>query len=162
MELPGNMLYMWLVLMGILIIAELLTISLTTIWFAGGALAAAIAAGIGFPFYVQFGVFVGVSFLLVALMRPVAMRFQRQEKKVPTNADSLIGQEAVVKQAIDNLHSTGSVMINGQEWTARSEREGQTIETGAVVRIRAISGVKLLVEPAEQAGMHREDTEQRA
>lgn len=149
MELPVNMLYIWLVLMGLLVIAELLTISLTTIWFAGGALAAAITAGIGLPFYVQFGVFIGVSFLLLALMRPIAVRVQRQEKKIPTNADSLIGQEAVVKEQIDNLHSTGSVMINGQEWTARSEQENLTIDPGSTVCIRSISGVKLIVLPAE-------------
>jgi membrane protein implicated in regulation of membrane protease activity len=64
---------------------------------------------------------------------------------VATNADSLIGQEAVVTQKIDNLHSTGAVKINGQEWTARSVVQEHVIDVDEVVMVRAIEGVKLIV-----------------
>ena len=64
---------------------------------------------------------------------------------VATNADSLIGQEAIVTEKIDNLHSTGTVRINGQEWTARSVNPEHVIEKDETVMVRSIEGVKLIV-----------------
>lgn len=135
----------WIIIAGILIIIELLTVSLISIWFAAGAAAAAICAWFESAFSVQFGVFVGASLLFLALMRPIAMHFQHTEKKTPTNADSLIGKEVIVKSSIDNVHSTGSVIVNGQEWSARNEKGNQPIAAGLIVQIVAIRGNKLIV-----------------
>ena len=65
-------------------------------------------------------------------------------KIVPTNADALIGAQAVVIEAINNLHAQGQVKIRGQVWTARSSEEGVTYEKGEVVSVLAIEGVKLI------------------
>ena len=64
---------------------------------------------------------------------------------IRTNAQTLIGEEAVVLEPIDNLQSQGRVMIHGQEWAARSVDEKEKFEKDAVVRVQSISGVKLMV-----------------
>lgn len=143
--MPVNMLYVWSVTAGLLLIIELLTVSLVTIWFAAGAAAAAVCAGFGLSCPIQVGVFAGVSLLLLALMRPIAVYFQKAKKKIPTNADSLIGREAVVKSEVNNLQSTGSVIVSGQEWSAKSRKEDQIIPAGIVVKISGIQGNKLVV-----------------
>ena len=84
-----------------------------------------------------------IWFVLV-LTRPIAVKMLRKGT-VATNADSLIGQEAVVTEKIDNLRSTGTVQINGQEWTARSVNPEHIIEKDEVVMVRSIEGVKLIV-----------------
>ena len=71
-------------------------------------------------------------------------------RAVPTNADRNIGRTATVTERIDNLAGTGAVKVDALTWTARSVRDEQTIEVGALVTIREIRGVKLLVEPKEE------------
>ena len=139
-----NMMYVWIVLIIALILIEAMTMGLTTIWFAGGCVAALLICLIGLPVWVQIGVFAGVSVLLLFLTRPLAQRFI-ESGKVRTNADSLIGREAVITERVDNLQGTGRAAVNGQDWTARSVITEQTIEVGEVVMIRAIEGVKLIV-----------------
>ncbi len=139
-----DMVIVWIVLIIALIVIEIMTMGLTTIWFAGGCAAALLVCLIGLPIWVQVGVFVGVSVLLLLLTRPLAQRFI-DSNKVRTNADSLIGQEALITERVDNVKGTGSARINGQDWTARSVITEQTIEPGEVVMIRAIEGVKLIV-----------------
>ena len=139
-----DMVMVWIILIVVLIVIEVLTMGLTTIWFAGGCAAALLVCVIGLPIWVQVGVFVGVSVLLLLLTRPLAQRFI-DSNKIRTNADSLIGQEALITERVDNVKGTGRARVNGQDWTARSVIMEQTIEPGEVVMIRAIEGVKLIV-----------------
>lgn len=134
----------WGITIAILLVVEAATMGLTTIWFAGGALAALILALFHGPIWLQIGVFVGVSILLLFMTRPLAQAFLTRSR-TKTNADSLIGQEAVVIDRIDNVRGTGHVRIGGMEWTARSVRADQTIEKDEIVMVRAIEGVKLIV-----------------
>ena len=62
-----------------------------------------------------------------------------------TNAESLIGRQAIVTTQIDNLRAAGQVTVSGQEWTARSSEDGTIIPQGAVAEVLAINGVKLIV-----------------
>lgn len=64
----------------------------------------------------------------------------------PHDAAGNIGREAIVTEAIDNLHETGAVRLSGVEWSARSA-DGSPVAAGTVVRIDAIEGVKLIVTP---------------
>lgn len=137
----------WLVLLVVLVLIELATMGLTTVWFAGGALVAALIAVLNGPVYVQFAAFVVVSLLLLIFTRPIAMKYFNVER-TKTNTESLIGMQAIVTQRIDNLKAQGSVAVNGLEWTARSLHQEQEIEEGAVVVIKDIQGVKLIVELA--------------
>ena len=77
--------------------------------------------------------------------RPVAVKYFNKDR-VKTNAESLVGKQAVVISEIDNLQGIGQVSVNGQEWSARTVEEGITLTEGSVVIVRAISGVKLMVE----------------
>ena len=132
----------------ILLLAEALTLGLTTIWFAGGALIALIAALVGANVWVQLGIFLAVSLLLLIFTRPAALRYMNKST-LKTNVDSLTGEVGVVSERIDNLEATGKVKLNDVLWTARSE-DGTVIEEGAVVEISRVEGVKLIVKMKEE------------
>ena len=138
----------WLILFVVLLVIEIFTMGLTTVWFAGGALVAFILAFAGLGLPVQIIVFLLVSILLLVLTRPIAIKFFNQERQ-KTNADSLIGQRAVVLETIDTLHGTGRVEVNGMEWSAKVEDATAVIEAGTVVSIEGIQGVKLIVKKEE-------------
>ena len=139
-----SMTQFWLIAIALLLLIEFATSTLTTIWFAGGALIALLCAVAGGPVWLQVALFLAGSAVLLLLTRPMAVKMLHKGT-VATNADSLIGQEAVVTEKIDNLRSTGSVQINGQEWTARSVNPEHVIEKDEIVMVRAIEGVKLIV-----------------
>lgn len=136
----------WLAAFVVLIGIEAATMALTTIWFAGGAVAAFLAAVLGASVQVQLVVFLIVSFILLLFTRPIAMRFVNRET-VKTNVNGLIGRRAKVIAKIDNNEPSGAVVIDGQEWTARSADDAVTIPVGTHVRIKEVRGVKLIVEP---------------
>lgn len=135
----------WLAILVVLLIIEAITLGLTTIWFAGGALLAFAAAIAGLELLLQIAVFCIVSVLLLVVTRPVAVRYMNRDR-VRTNAESLIGATAVVTETIDNLAGKGQAQVKGQDWTARAADDGCTIESGRTVRIKEIKGVKLIVE----------------
>lgn len=135
----------WLILFILLVIIEIATMGLTTIWFATGALAATIASVFGANVVVQAILFFLISIVMLVFTRPVAVKYFNKDR-VKTNVESLIGEQAVVISDIDNLQGIGQALIRGQEWTARSEEESGSIKTGAVVEVIAVQGVKLIVK----------------
>lgn len=138
----------WLVLFVVLLIIEIITMGLTTIWFAGGALAAFLAGVIGFGLTVQVIVFLAVSIVLLLLTRPVAVRYFNQERQ-KTNAERLIGEKALVLEDIDTLKAVGRVEVCGQEWSAKTDEPDGKIAKDTVVEIEGIQGVKLIVSKKE-------------
>ena len=136
---------MWLILLACFLVVEAITVGLTTIWFAGGALVAAIASGLGAGILIQWVLFLIVSLALLIFTRPMAVRYMN--KGVPkTNVNSLIGERAVVIQKINNLEQTGQVRINDIEWMARTSSDEVTIPEHAIVTIEDVQGVKLIVK----------------
>lgn len=134
----------WLIAMFIFLLIELATISLATVWFAAGAAAAAVVATFTNNGYIQFTIFFIVSLATLFLFRPsIAKKFNK--KTVPTNVDSLIGRKVVVTEKVDNIASTGTATLNGNEWTARSASDNVTFEVGENAIISEISGVKLIL-----------------
>lgn len=134
----------WIALFVVLIIIEIFTMGLTTIWFAGGALAALLANLLGASNVIQWILFFVVSIILLFATRPFAVKYLNKGR-VSTNVDSLIGQMGIVEQEIDNLKAMGCIMINGQDWTARSASNDILIEKGKTVVVQSIEGVKLIV-----------------
>ena len=132
----------WLGLVILLGFLEALTVTLTSIWFAVGALAAMAVALFGGALWVQILVFAVVSLICVLALRPLA--------KTRLGADRIIGQKAMVTEPIDNVAGTGAVSIGGTVWTARSD-SAKPIAAGSVVRILRIEGVKVLVAPVSAA-----------
>lgn len=133
----------WLIVVVVMAVIEIITLGLTTIWFAGGALVAFLASLLGAGLLMQTILFIVVSVILLAVTRPLAVEFFNKGR-IKTNAESLIGETAVVQQEIDNLRAKGMVSINGQEWSARSV-DNEIIPNETQVEIMEISGVKLLV-----------------
>ena len=128
----------WLIIFIVLIVIELLTMGLTTIWFAGGALAALLMSVLGFGMPVQ----------VVVLTRPIAVKYFNQNRQ-KTNVESLIGQQALVLEDVDTLHASGQVKVNGQIWSAKTEEMSGFIAKDTVVMIQGIQGVKLIVKAKE-------------
>ena len=135
----------WMIAFLVFLGIEAASTALTSIWFAGGALAALAASAVGFGVKVQLLVFVAVSFILLVLVRPLASNFMKG-KNTKTNVDGLVDRKAVVKERVDNLAGTGTAVLGAETWLARSVVEGQIFEPGTVVEVAAISGAKLMVK----------------
>lgn len=140
-----SMSVIWLIAMVILLVVEAMVPGLISIWFAIGALAALISALFHAPVWLQLVWFFAISILTLVLTRPFVKKYVNS-RVTPTNADVVIGKDAVVTERIDNLHAQGAVMLDGKVWTARTEKEQVTVEAGETVRVLRIEGVKLIVE----------------
>ena len=132
----SEMITLWLVVLIVSIGVEVATLGLTSIWFAGGAVVAVIVAAFHGPVWLQ---------ILLFFTRPVAVRYFNKDR-VRTNVESMIGRQAIVTSEIDNLQGIGQVTVGGQEWSARTEKDGLNLQPGTVVDIMAVSGVKLIVK----------------
>lgn len=133
----------WVIILIILIFIEIITLGLTTIWFAGGALAAFIISLFFDSLVAEIIAFLIVSLALLYFTRPFVMKYFNP-KRVKTNYEGVIGKEALVITTIDNLNATGQAVVDGQQWSARSA-DGSVIEKGTKVKVQSISGVKLIV-----------------
>lgn len=144
-----SMTVIWLAVLVALVVIELLTMGLTTIWFAGGALVATVASLLGAPFAVQVILFLVASGLLLYFTRPLAVKYFNKDR-IRTNAESLVGRQAIVISEIDNLQGIGQVNVGGMEWSARTRVDGEKLPVGTVATILAINGVKLIVEEKKE------------
>lgn len=140
-----NMTILWLILFVACVVLEIVSMGLTTIWFAGGALVATVASMFGLPVWLQVVLFLAVSLILLFSTRPIAVKYFNKDR-VKTNVESMIGKQAIVISEIDNRQGIGQVTVGGMEWTARSKQENKVIPVGAVVIVKEVSGVKLLVD----------------
>lgn len=136
---------LWLILLVALVLIEMFTMGLTTIWFAGGSLAAFLLSFTKAGAAAQLILFLIVSFVLLLLIRPLA-KSRFNGARVRTNAESLIGETGLVMEPVDNVRAQGRVEVQGQEWAARTVRNGELLQTGDRVKVISISGVKLMVE----------------
>ena len=137
----------WLIAFVVLLVVEILTLGLTTVWFAIGAIGAFLAAYVGASIVIQILIFLALSIAFLVLTRPLVMKLFNQ-KRERTNAESLIGKKAVVIETIDAIRGVGRVEVGGMEWSAKTEESDQ-IEKDAIVSIKGIQGVKLIVEKEE-------------
>ena len=140
----------WLGLVAVLLLAEAMTVGLTTIWFAGGALVAAIASFFQVNLVIQVLLFLVISLVLLIFTRPWAIRFMNSNRE-KTNVDSLVGERAVLTEEADSMKQTGKAVVNGQEWTVRPQDETQVIRKGELIEVVKISGVKLIVKRVKEA-----------
>lgn len=139
-----NSIYFWMIVLVVAIAIEAISLNLTAIWFAVGALTALVFRTLGLSIGTQFIVFVIVSALSFILLRPFTKKIL-VIKKEKTNADRIVGEIAIVTLSIDNVKAQGQIVIFGQVWSARSI-DGEIIEEGSKVKIISISGVKASVQ----------------
>lgn len=138
----------WGVLFVLLLIAEIATLQLVSIWFAAGAAGAFITAMLNLSFTIQFAVFVGVSLLLLLLSRPLLAKL-RVKQPPRMNADRNIGETAVVIKEINPALGTGRAKLHGVDWIAVSE-SGEIIPLETVVMVTRVEGAKLIVRNASE------------
>ena len=138
----------WLVLMVLFLWIETTTVTMVSLWFGAGALAALIAALCGAELWLQIVLFFGVSIVLLASLRPLARKYFTP-KITRTNVDGVIGATGLVTAPIDNISATGQVKLGAMEWTVRST-SGQPIEAGTLVKVDKIEGVKAFVSPVTE------------
>lgn len=137
----------WLVLMVLFLIAEAATVTMISLWFAAGSLAALIVSLLGGSWALQIITALVVSSLLLASLRPLA-RKHFTPRLTKTNVDAIVGSCGYVTADIDNVSATGTVKLGPMEWTARSS-SGHPISKGTLVKVDRIEGVKAFVTPAE-------------
>ena len=146
---PAMLNLIWLGLFILLLVIEIITVGLTTIWFAAGALAALAANVLGADLIIQIIIFLAVSVVLLIFTRPWAEKHLNR-KRVRTNYEREIGKVIRITEKVDNLDQTGKSVVDGQEWTVRSRNDSDIFEAGALARVVAVSGVKLIVEKCEE------------
>lgn len=134
----------WIALIVIFALIEIATVGLTSIWFAGGALAALLVNAAGLNFVWQFIVFVAVSLVLLFFTRPWAMKYLKPHL-IKTNYEEAIDKDVCLTETVDNRNGTGTAVLNGQEWTARAYEDGRIFEAGSIVTVKEIRGVTMYV-----------------
>ena len=137
----------WLVLLILFLVAEAATVSMVSLWFAAGSLAALIISVTGGSVGLQIFVALAVSAVLLACLRPL-VRKHFTPGLTKTNVDAVIGTCGYVTADIDNANATGTVKLGAMEWTARST-QGHTLPRGTLVQVDKIEGVKVFVTPVE-------------
>ena len=137
----------WLVLMVLFLIAEAATVTVTSLWFAAGAMIALLASVLGAKFWLQVVLFLVVSAAMLFALRPMVRKYFTP-KLTRTNVDAIIGSQGYVTADIDNMAATGTVKLGAMEWTARSA-DGSPIPRGTLVRVDRIEGVKAFVVPVK-------------
>ena len=139
----------WLALLIILLIIEIITVGLTSIWAAGGALAALLLNILGVPLAGKIIVFFVVTFVLLYFTRPFAVKYINTQR-VKTNYEGIIGKTIRITETVDNISQTGTAVVNGQEWTVRAEKDGDILEPDTLAKVVNIAGVKLIVRKYEE------------
>jgi membrane protein implicated in regulation of membrane protease activity len=135
----------WLVVAVGLAVGEMLTTSFYLAPFAGGALVAALLAGVGLGAAVSVPAFLVVSVLLLTTLRPIARRHVSMPARIRTGTDRLVGTTAVVLEEVHNDAGTGQVRIDGDVWTARAYDEDEHFPAGARVQVIEIRGATALI-----------------
>lgn len=135
----------WFLAFVFLLIIEIGTVNLVSIWFAIGAIVSMICSLFVESFIIQMVVFIVVSLIALAITKPVIKKFKVREV-IPTNFDRVIGKPATVTKEISS-DSYGEVKVFGNVWTAASD---ENISVGTKVKVLAIEGVKLIVKAEEE------------
>lgn len=138
----------WIALIIIFAAVEIVTVGLTSIWFAGGALAALLCYALGLSELWQFIIFVAVSLVLLLFTRPWALKYLKPYL-IKTNYEQVIDENVCLTENIDNIKGTGTAVYKGQEWTARAYDDNKTFEAGSIVKVKEIRGVTLYVVESE-------------
>ena len=148
-ERGGSMTWIivWAVVFVVMLLIELATAGLATVWFCAGSLVALVMAVFKVDPVWQFVAFAAVSILLLIFTRPIAKKLLGRKNYSPTNSDRFVGRRCITGETVDNLAGTGTVKVEGIVWSARSE-SGEVIPAGTEVTIVRIEGVKAVVSPA--------------
>ena len=138
----------WLILLVVFLVVEASTVTMVSLWFAAGAVAAMVVSLLNGAVWLQTLVFLAVSAILLSLLRPLVRKHITPHVS-PTNVDAVVGAKGLVTVTIDNVTAAGQVKLNGMEWSARSV-SGEPIPEGTLVKVARIEGVKVFVTPVKE------------
>lgn len=138
---------LWLILLVVFLILEASTVTLVSIWFAAGSLAALAVCLLNGTWGLQIAVALAVAILLLIALRPMVRKYFTP-RLVKTNVDSVIGSTGLVTIAVNNVKAEGQVKLGAMVWTARSTA-GDPIPVGTQVQVDRIEGVKVFVTPVD-------------
>jgi membrane protein implicated in regulation of membrane protease activity len=136
---------LWLILAVAFGVGEIATLGFFLAPFAGGAAVAAVASAAGVPFVGSLAVFLVISIVLLAALRPLARSHRRMPPSLRTGTAALVGKPAMVLERIANDEGVGCVRIDGEVWTARAYMDEETYEAGTRVQVVEIRGATALV-----------------
>ena len=147
--LENSMTFAWLILVILLLLVEVVTVGLTCIWAAGGALVAMILSVLHVSAGLQILAFLIVTAVLLYFTRPFALKVINSKREL-TNSESIVGKVIRIAEDVNNIEQTGMAVVNGQEWTVRAEEDSEVFAAGTMVTVVKISGVKLIVKKHEE------------
>jgi membrane protein implicated in regulation of membrane protease activity len=136
---------LWIIVAVVFGVGEIATLGFFLAPFAGGAAVAAVASAVGVPFVGSLAVFLVVSIVLLAALRPLARSHRRTPPQIRTGTAALVGKPATVVERIANGEGAGCVRIDGEVWTARAYDDDEVIEAGKRVHVLEIRGATALV-----------------
>jgi len=136
---------LWLILAVIFGVGEIATLGFFLAPFAGGAAVAGVVSAAGVPFVGSLAVFLVISIVLLAALRPLARSHRRMPPSLRTGTAALVGKPAMVLERIANDEGVGCVRIDGEVWTARAYMDEETYEAGTRVQVVEIRGATALV-----------------
>ena len=144
------MIWFWFALAVVLVVVELSTTQLVSIWLAASAAVTAVLTAIFPALGVQWQIliFVFLSAVLLVSTRKLVKKFMKRTKDQETNLELYIDKVVAVTEEIDNIKDTGAVKMNGIIWSARST-DGSVIPEGDYAVIKKIQGNKVIVARKE-------------
>ena len=138
--------YIWLIMAGIFLIAEIITVGFLIFWLSIGSLFAMITSLFTDNLVIQTAVFVISSTILIFVTKPFVKKFATNKNPIKTNVYSIIGKNGIVTQDINPIEAVGQIKISGEVWSAISQ-DNQIIPKDTKIRVLEIKGVKAIVEP---------------
>lgn len=141
---------LWLILSGVCLILEIITIGFLIFWFAIGALLAMVTSFFTENLLIQTSVFVISSTILIFATKPFVQKFVNKKENIKTNVYSTIGKIGIVTQDIDSIQSLGQIKVEGEVWSAIGIND-MNIPQGTEVEIKEIKGVKAIVSPIQKS-----------
>ena len=141
---PYMMAYVWIALAIVMVLVEITTVQLVSVWFMVGALCTALTTLFTDSIVIQLAVFVGVSLLALLVTRPLVRRLKENRVQLRTNIDRLPGEKGVMLKPVENTESVGQAKVLGKVWSVKTDNP--PLKEGDTVRVIAVDGVKLIVE----------------
>lgn len=139
----------WLIMAGVCLIIEIMTVGFLIFWFAIGALLAMVTSFFTTNVMIQTSVFVIASTILIFATKPFVKKFANNKNAIQTNVYSTVGKIGIVTKDIDSLQSLGQVKVGGEIWSAIGV-DDMNIPQGTEVEIKEIKGVKAIVAPLQK------------
>lgn len=137
----------WLIVAGVLLIIELLTQMMWSLFLAIGSLLAMVAAILGFDFGIQLCALVIASLAAFPILGPILKRtgylkLAQRSRDTKTGMDALLGRKAIITHEI-KPGELGRGRIDGDNWQVRAPGVKTVIPRGSEVVVTGYDSIIL-------------------